>query len=56
MSDISYDAGLTFFLNGNGDKYLADDGTYKAISIPAATTTTIGGIQTSGAYTNSNQL
>lgn len=44
MDDITYDINLKFFLNGNGDKYLADDGTYKAISIPAATTTTIGGI------------
>ena len=44
MTDISYNAYLTFFLSGNGDKYLADDGTYKAVNIPAATTTTIGGI------------
>lgn len=44
MRDIGGSDSLTLFLNGNGDKYLADDGTYKAVSIPAATTTTIGGI------------
>lgn len=44
MQDVGISDYLKFFLNGNGDKYLADDGTYKAVSIPAATTTTIGGI------------
>lgn len=41
---VLYGGNDVIIITGNGDKYLTDDGTYKAVSIPAATKTTIGGI------------